>query len=373
MAFNHGLRRKSNLQEEEDLMKRFDHSTIAMLLGLALTLILTSVAATAAPDADAAQALKARDRAVHLMDEWMRDPFITLGPDGMYYLSCTRLGNIAGGVQGIQLWKSDDLLTWEDLGTPWNFKQSSWILDALMPSTEKDPFWLWAPEIMFLDGHWVGVHTTNRQMGNLIVSQGADIRGPYTEPMGKACGHRHDPSIFTDDDGSRWLVYNCAKILPLKPDFSGFAGPEVDIGPSNRKLGHEGCLILKIGEKYVLFGTAWSTDSMRHGTYNLYYCTADKVTGPYGPRKFAGRCLGHGTIFQDKEGNWWCTAFLNGTPVPADSPKLQLALPDTAYTLNRQGLTLVPMEVRILDDGDVSVRALDPDYAKPGPEEVQKF
>ena len=67
----------------------------------------------------------------------------------------------------------------------------------------------------------------------------------------------------------------------------------------------------KIGNKYVHFGTAWSTDRGRQGSYNLYYCTADKITGPYGPRKFAGRFLGHGTPFQDKDGKWWCTAFFN--------------------------------------------------------------
>ena len=34
--------------------------------------------------------LAAHQKAVHLMDDWMRDPFIELAPDGYYYLSCTR-------------------------------------------------------------------------------------------------------------------------------------------------------------------------------------------------------------------------------------------------------------------------------------------
>ena len=45
---------------------------------------------------------------------------------------------------------------------------------------------------------------------------------------------------------------------------------------------------------------------------------------------------------------------------------------DTAYTLNPQGLTLVPMNIE-LKEGDVEVTALDPAYANPGTEEVQKF
>jgi arylsulfatase len=47
-------------------------------------------------------------------------------------------------------------------------------------------------------------------------------------------------------------------------------------------------------------------------------------------------------------------------------------LSDNAYTINRQGLTIVPIEILTLE-GDISVKALDPAYAKPGPEESQPF
>ena len=36
---------------------------------------------------ETAQALKDYDRSVHLLDDWMRDPYITLAPDGWYYLT----------------------------------------------------------------------------------------------------------------------------------------------------------------------------------------------------------------------------------------------------------------------------------------------
>ena len=178
---------------------------------------------------------------------------------------------------------------------------------------------------------------------------------------------------LTDDDGTHWLIYGCTQIVPLKPDLSSLAGEPVNIGPSNRKMGHEGCQIIKVGNKYVLFGTAWSTDKLRHGTYNLYYCTADKITGPYGPRQFAGRFLGHGTVFQDDHGKWWSTAFFNANVAPLKPEQLATKdLSDNAYTINRQGLTIVPMDIRV-ENGDVAVKTLDPAYAKPGPEEVQRF
>lgn len=121
-------------------------------------------------------------------------------------------------------------------------------------------------------------------------------------------------------------------------------------------------------------GTAWSTDQMRKGSYNLYYCTSDRITGPYGRRRFAGRFLGHGTPFQTRDGRWWCTAFFNANvpPLPRDGIE-QRDLSQDAQTINLRGTTIVPLDVRSRPDGDVVVRAKDPAYATPGPEEVQSF
>ena len=113
---------------------------------------------------------------------------------------------------------------------------------------------------------------------------------------------------------------------------------------------------------------------MRRGSYNLYYATADRLTGPYGSRKFAGRFLGHGTPFQDKQGRWWCTAFFNANVPPLSPEGIQSRdLADTAQTINRQGVTLVPLDVRVLDDGEICIRAEAPGYRAPGPDELQQF
>ncbi len=315
-----------------------------------------------------------RNKAVHVMDDWMRDPFITLGPGNDYYLSCTRLWNSPDRVAGLEVWRSKDLLDWEPLGRLWSFDDSRWMTEPLAKATKefkRDPH-LWAPELYFMDGRWVVVYTTSLRYSNLLTSKGPSLQGPFEEPVGPAFGHKHDPSVFTDDDGSKWLIWGCTKIAPLKSDFSGFAGPERTIGPSNRKMGHEGCFILKIGGKYVLFGTAWSTDEMRHGSYNLYYCTADHIEGPYGPRKFAGRFLGHGTLFRDKQGQWWCTAFLNGDYVSPEHVARYGISSVKAESVNKQGLTLVPMDIRT-ENGEVVVKPLDPLYAVPGTDEVQEF
>jgi arylsulfatase len=132
--------------------------------------------------------------------------------------------------------------------------------------------------------------------------------------------------------------------------------------------------MLKIGNKYVFIGTAWSTDTGRKGSYNLYYCTSDKPTGPFSERRFLGRFLGHGTPFKDKKGNWWCTAFFNANVPPISGEGIQTRdLSENAQTINEQGTTIVPLDVKIVANGDVYMRAKDPRYAVPGPDEVQKF
>lgn len=381
------------------------------LLAAVLLAVVGSFAAM--KPAEIEQGLKTHDRALYILDGFMRDPYLVLAPDGYYYLTGTT-GGIPEGYDilnvglkpklidpwKMRVWRSRDMVDWESFGTPYTQLDNYWATVDKMPAGAKkgkkkkakaaaqspkqmfktiprDEWRLWAPELHIIDGKWVIIHTTPNPFGgmaNLAVTDGDKLEGPYTYPMGAEMFDKHDPSIFQDDDGTVWMVWKVGTIAPMNPGLKGFAAEPVDLVPANRKMGHEGALIKKIGKKYVLFGTAWSTDKGRVGNYNLYYCTADKLTGPYGERRFAGRFLGHGFPFTDKQGRWWCTAFYNGNIPPIAREDLKKRpLPDTAYTINPMGTTIVPMEVKIADDGDVFITAKDPDYAVPGPEEVQRF
>jgi xylan 1,4-beta-xylosidase len=344
-----------------------------LLLLLCLLIPSFVSAAKPAPARGLSAALAAHDRAILIHDHWIRDPYITLQPDGWYYLTGTTLEAGMDGIVGIYAWRSRDLATWEPMPRLWRFEDTAWI-DLTQPVKHgAKKLLVWAPEFHRVGDCWAIIHTTNNGFANLLRTAGPELTAPLDEPIGAAIGNRHDPSIFINDDGTPWLIWGVLSLQPLKPDLSGYAGPQINVAPADRKMGHEGSYILKIGKKYVWFGTAWSTDQMRKGTYNLYYATADKLTGPYGPRRFAGRFLGHGTPFQDKRGRWWCTAFYNANKPPIADDQSQTKLADTAYTLNAQGTTLVPLDITTGPDGEVTVRAKDPRYATPGPEEVQKF
>lgn len=341
---------------------------------------------------DVKRALAAHQRAVFVKEGWVRDPYIVRGPGRNYYYTGTTqpagepeeiyntgLGPSSRVGWHVQAWRSPDLVRWEPLGNLFSLDQGVWAAaePEKFAQTPRSAWRLWAPELHWMNGRWALVHTSPAPVraSNFALTSGPELKGPWTHPMGTSIGHRHDPSLFEDGDGTWWMIWGATEIAPLKKDLTGFASAPVRIGPSGEfaKMGHEGCLMRRIHGKYVLFGTGWSTGKMRKGSYNLYYAVADQITGPYSGRKFVGRFLGHGTPFQDDRKRWWCTAFFNANvpPVP-DAGIEQRDLSADAQTINQQGLTLVPLEVR-LDGGDLIIRARDPRYATPGPDEAQRF
>ncbi len=340
--------------------------------------------------------LKSHDRALYIKAGWIRDPYITLGPDDYYYLTGTQPNegdpreadnpyNIGLGDESIvgnqvRVYRSKDLIEWESLGVVFSAKD---ILPPANRRKAKEPQHIWAPEVHWMGEQWALVHCP-KQVSSLALSVGNDLAGPWSHPMNGGMGERHDPSLFTDDDGTTWMLWGNTFVAPLSKDLSKYTAEPVRIDPSGTRPGpdgelinrieHEGATMIKVGGRYVHLGTAWSTDQGRKGSYNLYYSVGDKITGPYGPRKFAGRFLGHGTPFKDKDGQWWCTAFFNANVPPLAREGIEKRdIGDNAQTINEQGVTIVPLDVRMLDDGDVHIRAKDTAYATPGPDEAQKF
>ncbi|MEM1224641.1 MAG: sulfatase-like hydrolase/transferase [Planctomycetota bacterium] len=347
------------------------------------------------------EGLESHDRALYIKAGWIRDPYITLGPDDQYYLTGTqpREGdprestnpyNIGLGDESIvgdqvRVYRSPDLIQWESLGVVFDLDDTihASMGNGNSKGNGNKPKRIWAPEVHWMGDRWALVHCP-KQVSSLALSAGPELRGPWTHPMGEDLGSRHDPSLFTDDDAVTYLLWQNTMVAPLSPSLDSYTAPPVRIDPAGTRLGpngkpisrigHEGATMLKVGGKYVHLGTAWSTDRGRQGSYNLYYCVADKITGPYGPRHFAGRFLGHGTPFQTRDGRWWCTAFFNANVPPESRDGIESRdLGDNARTINEQGVTIVPLDVRVLDDGEIYIRAKDPAYANPGPDEAQDF
>lgn len=344
------------------------------LLFLTVTLLFASFVTTQAQeDEGILNDIEKHGKAVHVLSENISNPSVQIGPDGYYYLTAT-VPTVNAEEPFVKLWRSADLANWETFDKVKHEKNSVFVkeLKELAQKRKVAPQ-IYSPEAYYIGGRWVIVHSSNVLVANLMRSNSQDIKGPYTEPLGLFIGFQKDPSIFVDDDATPWLISNCTQIRKLKKNFSDFDGSHRLIGPIDRLLGFEGSRMIKIGSKYVLFGTSWSTDVYGKGTYNLYYATADNILGPYGTRKFAGRFIGDGAPFKDKKGRWWALATFNADqPTSKLTDLAEIDLSNSSYTINQMGLTLVPLSINEIN-GDVAVTSKDPDYQFPGKEEVQQF
>ena len=157
------------------------------------------------------EGLQSHDRALYIKSGWIRDPYITLGPDDYYYLTGTQPGendpreaenpyNIGLGGESIvgnqvRVYRSQDLIEWEDLGVVFSAD------DLADDRKEKNTSGIWAPEVHWMPetgskGRWALVHCP-KQIASLALTEGATLSGPWSHPMDGKLGDRHDPSLFT--------------------------------------------------------------------------------------------------------------------------------------------------------------------------------
>ncbi|UOE47455.1 family 43 glycosylhydrolase [Mucilaginibacter sp. SMC90] len=290
-----------------------------------------------------------------VLDTWLRDTYITLGPDGWYYLTGT---TAAGGRQfhggkvhcwdyndGIYLWRSKDMHTWEALGLIWSFDRDAapWQkAGRSIPKSTKsvngdtlDSMYraLWAPEIHYLKHQkkWVITACLNGGMGSFVlVSKSGKPEGPYENIPGNnahAIFPNIDLSIFEDTDDKVYLLGHDHYIARMKNDLSDVDEPfrKLQETPYNPEPYIEGIYLSRHDGKYQLLQTVWSVvrpdgsysylrDEKKDKTlysYDVVVAEADHIYGPYGPRYAAILQGGHNNIFQDKHGKWWSTTFFN--------------------------------------------------------------
>ncbi len=226
---------------------------------LFLTFAVTAVAAQGRMDEATINAgLRIFDRSLHIKDGWIRDPYIYLAPDGYYYLTGTTanpgdpredtepyntgldIPELTGSEKpsivgcGLRLWRSQNLIEWEDLGVPFTLDQGYWALQQpeRFENVPREKWRLWAPEVYFFDGRWIFVHTSPSPVGggaNLAVTQSGNFKGPFLHPMKEAMRGKHDPSLFRDEEGTFYLLWSNTWIAPLKSGKSGLAAEPLRI------------------------------------------------------------------------------------------------------------------------------------------------
>ncbi|NQX67559.1 family 43 glycosylhydrolase [Paenibacillus alba] len=247
-------------------------------------------------------------------DFLIRDPHISTGPDGTYYLTGTSdkpHRNFWDRNNQLHLWSSMDLKEWNHVAKVWDLSENGTWENNIY----ENPC-LWAPEMIYLYGTFWITYSLQGGGTGMIKSISGHAEGPYID-MGRMTNTDIDSSLFQDEDGQVYFVWQDGKIARMKKDMTGFAeDPCKLLSSDGQRVGYEGAFIVKYKGKYILGAAEWNGDKRVDGTYDLMYAVADDLYGPYTPRRLAVPHGGHGTMFIDHNGNLMSTFFGNDRTAP---------------------------------------------------------
>ena len=239
-----------------------------------------------------------------LFDYPLRDTSICLGTTGHPTWWKTN--------EGIRVWKSADLKTWKPLGLVWKIEQGTW-----QKLKHGDDRALWAPEIHYIKGTYWLTFCMNFGGTGLLKSSSGKAEGPYVDvhPSGPLTGEI-DASLFADDDGRAYFVFQNGKIARLNDQMTELAEKPRLLKPSNAaQVGFEGAFLTKANGRYILICAEFN-DRLGTRTYDCMAASAKNIDGPYGPRYLAIPHGGHNMVFKDKQGRRWSSFFGNDSRAP---------------------------------------------------------
>lgn len=230
------------------------------------------------------------------------DPFILLH-EGTYYAYGTHSD------RGIEVYTSDDLLTWTPRGLALD-KRDAW-----------GDRWFWAPEIYPLDGRFYMYYSADEHISVAVADHPA---GPFrqTEKAPMLAEEKSiDNSLFIDDDGTPYLFFvrfndgNNVWMAELEEDFVTLKKqtmrPVIHVSQPWEEVWprvNEGPFVLKHKGLYYL---TYSANSYESPLYGIGCATASSLKGewtkyPENPllQRPAGLWgTGHHALFTDKQGD----------------------------------------------------------------------
>lgn len=270
----------------------------------------------------------------------LRDPSICLGPGGTYYLTGTTVLPEPNGEpelcdnRGVQVWRSADLKSWQDLGYVWDMWEDvelghgAWQ-GELMPLPGLPPGdrvrAMTAPELHYFNKRFWIVHSMNGYAVGLMGSKGEKIDGDYVnyrimKEAGASATGQSDGSLFVDTDGTPHLLWGGGCLARLRSDLDtlvkkgskdenqvGIEGvvhylsAAIDGFPLDDGLPEHGpfygAFLFHDGARYNLILTAatFRNDSIHQ---DAFIASAEKLTGPYTKLKLLAPDAGQVTVFQ---------------------------------------------------------------------------
>src|SRR5215213_6808730 len=227
-----------------------------------------------------------------------------------YYMSITTMHMSPG----VPIMKSKDLVNW---------KLVNYAYDTLTNNNEmnlvngKNAYGKgsWASCLRYHKGTYY-VTTFSATSGSTHVYTTKNIeKGPWKSISFKSSLHDH--SLFFDDDGRVYMIYNAGKLrlVELNADLSGIkpgTTEQVIIENASAPAGNniniqaEGSQLFKVNGKYYLFNITWPRGGMR----TVVIHRADTITGPYeGRLGLQDEGVAQGGLIDDTKGNWYAYLF----------------------------------------------------------------
>ncbi len=237
---------------------------------------------------------------------------------------------------GVELHRSRDLVTWESLPSPLDERRLL-DMDGAVASCG-----IWAPCLTWADGLFWLIFTNVRSWNagpwkdtpNYLTTA-PTIEGPWSDPV-YLNSSGFDPSLFHDDDGTKWLVnmewdyrragsrqFSGILIQRYSPARRKLVGPVKKIFPGSHIGLVEGPHLYKRnGWYYVMVaeGGTWLEHAVtlarsrnREGPYELH--PQNPLISSYGHDDLTIQKAGHGSWCDTPDGRTYL-AFLCGRPLP---------------------------------------------------------
>ena len=254
-----------------------------------------------------------------LFDYPVRDTSVCLGKDGAYYLIGTT-GHPTWWItnEGIRMWKSQDLKSWAPMGLVWSFEKDITWQKGKPGKDGKLRRAIWAPEIHYFKGTYWMAYCVNYGGTGILRSESGKPEGPYVDVKkdGPLTG-LIDASLFADESGAVYFVWQNGMIARMKDDMSGLAEEPRHLKPANAKqVGFEAAFITKINGRYHLICADFIKWDGKTATYDCMAASSESIYGPYGDRYLAIPGGGHNVLFKDIDGKLWSTYFGNDPKAP---------------------------------------------------------
>lgn len=241
---------------------------------------------------------------------------------------------------GLPVFHSRDLLNWELIGHAMDRPEQ---LDLEGAGVSRG---LFAPAISYHNGLFYIVCTEVSKLGNFVITA-KDPAGPWSNPVKLPQVNGIDPSLFFDDDGKAYIVYN--SIPPdNKPQYDGhrtiriygFDSEKLQVTGEEKILVNGGTDMTKkpvwIEGPHIYQKDGWYILMCAEGgtgyNHSEVVFRSRSVLGPYIPweknpiltqrqldlgRKDPVTTTGHADLVEDPQGNWW-GVFLGCRPYEGD-------------------------------------------------------